>query len=174
MNIDECFQLGYVIKRHGLSGEVSILLDVDVPQEYQKLESVFVEINDKLVPFFIESMQLRDNKAIVRFEDINTADQAEELRSRKLYLPLANLPRLKEGQFYYHQIIGYKVIDAVAGDIGEARDVYTSPKQDLLAVDHQGKEVLIPINDEIIREADHDLKELKVILPEGLLDIYLD
>ncbi|ELR71370.1 16S rRNA processing protein RimM [Fulvivirga imtechensis AK7] len=174
MNVDECFQLGYVIKRHGLSGEVNIFLDVDFPQEYQELESVFVEINDKLVPFFVDSLILKGNKAIVRFEDVNTVDGAEELKGKRLYLPLSNLPQLDEGQFYFHEIIGYQVMDAVVGAIGEVRDVYSSPQQDLLAVDHDGKEILIPIIDDIIGKADHDKKELQVALPEGLLDIYLD
>lgn len=174
MNIGECFQLGYVIKKHGLSGEVNILLDVDVPQEYQNLESVFVEINDKLVPFFIESISIKGNKAIVRFEDVNTAEQADELKGKGLFLPLTVLPELDDDKFYYHQIISYHVMDVTAGDIGTIKDVYTSPKQDLLAIDHQGKEVLVPINDEIIGKVDHESKILNVDLPEGLLDIYLE
>ena len=174
MNIGECFQLGYVIKKHGLSGEVNILLDVDVPHEYQNLESVFVEINDKLVPFFIESISIKGNKAIVRFEDVNTADQADDLKGKGLFLPLSMLPELGDNKFYYHQIIGYHVIDASDGDIGVVKDVYTSPNQDLLAIDHQSKEILVPINDEIIGSVDHDNKQLHVTLPEGLLDVYLE
>ena len=54
MRIDDCYQLGYVIKTHGLQGELSIMLDVDVPQAYQNLESVFVATvgSDTLIPFF--------------------------------------------------------------------------------------------------------------------------
>lgn len=70
MNIDACYQLGYVIKKHGVKGEVSVLLDVDFPEEYSELESVFVEINQKLVPFFIEAIQIRDDKAVIKFEHI--------------------------------------------------------------------------------------------------------
>ncbi|MBL6449772.1 16S rRNA processing protein RimM [Fulvivirga sp. 29W222] len=174
MNVGECFQLGYVIKKHGLSGEVSIILDVDVPHEYQELESVFVEINDKLVPFFIESISIKGNKAIVRFEDVNTLEQADELKGKGLFLPLSMLPELDDDKFYYHQVMGYHVIDTTAGDVGVIVDVYTSPNQDLLAIDHRGKEVLVPINDEIIGKVDHEKSTLNVNLPEGLLDIYLD
>lgn len=174
MTVDECFQLGYVIKKHGLSGEVNIILDVDNPQEYKGLESVFVEINEKLVPFFIGSISLRGNKATVRFEDVDTADQADELRGKKLFLPLSLLPDLGEGQFYYHQIIGYRVVDKNSGEIGVVKDIYASPNQDLLAVDQAGKEILIPVIDDIITGVDHNQNELRVNLPEGLLDIYLE
>lgn len=174
MNIDECFQLGYVIKKHGLSGEVSILLDVDEPQEYEELESVFVEINDKLVPFFIAAISLRGNKATVKFEDVNTADEAEELKGKRLFLPLSQLPELEEGQFYFHEIISYRVMDSLSGDIGTVKDVYASPHQDLLVIDYKGKEILVPVNDDIIKKVDHEAKQLYVALPDGLLDIYLD
>ncbi|UII27977.1 ribosome maturation factor RimM [Fulvivirga maritima] len=174
MNIDECFQLGYVIKKHGLKGEVNILLDVDDPQYYQEMESVFVEINKKLVPFFIDSLSLKGNKAVVKFEDVDTAEQADELTGNSLFLPLAVLPQLTGNQFYFHEIIGYEVVDEAQGSIGVAKDVYASPQQDLLAVDFNQKEILVPINDEIITSVDHEEKKINVSLPEGLLDIYLE
>ena len=90
MNIDECYQLGHVIKTHGLKGEVNIFLDVDHPSEYQELGSVFVEINQKLVPFFIESIQLKGNKALVKFEDVDSLEEAEELQSKRIYRPLTS------------------------------------------------------------------------------------
>ncbi|UII22614.1 ribosome maturation factor RimM [Fulvivirga ligni] len=174
MNIDECFQLGYVIKKHGLKGEVSILLDVDEPEYYQEMESVFVEINKKLVPFFMNRFSLKGKKAVVKFEDIDTAEQAEELCGHSLYLPLSFLPKLTGNQFYFHDIIGFTVVDKTAGEIGAITDIYASPQQDLLAVDYNDKEVLMPINDEIIVQVDREKKQLTVALPDGLLDIYIE
>ena len=174
MNIGECFHLGYVIKKHGLNGEVNVLLDVDFPDQYQNMESVFVEINDKLVPFFIDRISVKGNKAVVKFEDVDSADDADDLKGFKLYLPVTLLPKLNDDKFYYHEIIGFRVMDEVLGDVGEVKDVYTSVKQDLLAVDHQGREVLIPVNDGIVKGVNRELGHLLVTMPEGLLDIYLD
>lgn len=175
MTIDECFQLGYVIKNHGLKGEVNIHLDVDFPDEYKNLESVFVDINDKLVPFFVNDIQIRGNKAVVKFEDVDDVEQAERLRARGLYLPLDLLQELGENQFYYHQIIGYRVSDGQSGIIGEVKDVNSSSKQDLLVVENKdNKEILIPINDNIIVKVDHEQQLMFVNLPDGLLEVYLD
>ena len=174
MNIDECFQLGYVIKTHGLKGEVNIFLDVDEPSEYTDLGSVFVEINQKLVPFFIESIQLRGNKALLKFEDVDSLEQAGELQSKSLYLPLTALPDLAEGQFYYHEIVGYGIRTKEHGLIGQVKEVYTSGLQDLMAVEYKEREILIPVADEIIKKIDRDQKVLDVTLPDGLLEIYLD
>ena len=58
MKIEDCFQLGYVIKSHGLHGELSIFLDTDFPENYIEMESVYVEFQQKLVPFFVETINL--------------------------------------------------------------------------------------------------------------------
>lgn len=175
MDIESCYQLGYVIRKHGLKGEVFILLDVDDPGYYQKMESVFIAISgdDMLVPFFIERIQISADKALVKFEGVNTAEAADELISCNLYLPLEFLPPLNEDQFYYHEIVGYSVFDETSGNIGQVEQVYSFVSQDLLSVAYQGKEILIPINDQIIRKVDKNNKSISVDLPAGLLDIYL-
>lgn len=174
MVIDDCFKLGHIVKKHGLKGELSILLDVDYPEDYTELESVFVEINKQLVPFFIERLQLNGERGIVKFEDVDDLPSAERLFKSDLYLPVENLPELGEGQFYYHEVVGYSVQDKSLGKIGQVTQVYEFPNQDLFGVDHQSKEVLIPINDQLIVKVDHQLKQVDVDLPEGLLDVYLE
>ncbi len=173
MDVDQCYQLGHVIKAHGVKGEVGILLDVDVPANYKNLESVFVEINQKLVPFFISNISIKNNKAVVKFEDVEGIEQAEALKGCLLYLPLDLLPELKGNQFYYHEIINFEVIDARHGKLGPVANVYALPNQDLLTVNYQQNEVLIPIKDEIITAVDRDAREIHVNLPDGLLDVYI-
>ena len=175
MRIDDCYQLGYVIKTHGLHGEVSILLDVDFPESYQNLESVFVAAkgSDALVPFFVESIAVRHNKAIVKFEDIDTIEQAEDLPKSRLFLPLASLPALEDDQYYYHEIVGFTVEDEQQGTLGAVQDVYESTGQDMIVMQYQEKEVFIPINDDIVLRVDKAQSVVYVSLPEGLLDVYL-
>lgn len=177
MRIDDCYQLGYVTKPHGLHGEVHIFLDVDFPEEYNKLESVFVAYKNApqtLVPFFIDTLKLSGSKAIVKFEDIDTIEQAETLKEAQLFLPLEALPKLQEGQFYYHEIIGYTVHDKNEGELGVIQEIYALAGQDAIAMEYQGKEVLIPINDAIVLSADHEKQIVHVDLPDGLLAIYLE
>ena len=175
MRIDDCYQLGYVIKTHGLDGEVSILLDVDVPDDYHALESVFLAAkgSETLVPFFLEHIVIQQNKALVKFEDIDTIEQAEPLVKAELYLPLTSLPALSDDQYYYHEIIGFQVIDQQLGNLGTIKDVYSTAGQDLIAMDYQGKEALIPINDNIVVGVDKAQSAVHVDLPEGLLEVYL-
>jgi 16S rRNA processing protein RimM len=174
MKITDCFELGHITKTHGLKGEVVFFLDVDFPEEYDYLESVFVEVKNELVPFFIESIQIRQKKAIVKFEDINTFEQASNLLKHRLFLPLDELPELEEGQFYYHDVIGYQVIDNQKGTLGVVKEFYSMPQGDLLVMEYEGKEVLIPVNDNTVTSANHELQEILVHIPDGLLEVYLN
>lgn len=172
MGFDEYYQLGNVVKTHGLRGEVVFFLDVDTPEEYQKLESVFIDINGKLVPFFIESLHLQGDRAIVALEEIESLEDAEQLVGKSAFLPLNHLPELLAGKYYYHQLVGFLVYEE-ENLIGKVTEIFEMPHNHLMGVDHQGKEVLIPIEDEIILSVDLKAEKIDVRLPEGLLDLYL-
>ncbi|KAA3436393.1 ribosome maturation factor RimM [Rufibacter hautae] len=173
MTLDACFQLGYIVRTHGTKGQVVAFFDVDFPEEYDELESVFLLINGKLVPFFIDDLNPQDKgKSIIKFEDVNTVADAERLKGVALYLPLNQLPELEEDQFYFHEVIGYTVVDEQLGELGTVQTFFDLPNQDLLAMDYQGHEVLIPVQDEIILRTSKEERKIYVNLPEGLLEVY--
>ena len=150
------------------------MLDTDQPQAYESMESVFVKIGEKLVPFFIDHLVIRENRATVKFEGIGSLEEAENLKGNLLFLPLEKLPALSPGQFYYHDVISYLIIDDTGNPVGRIINVFEANGNDLFAVDHQGKEVLIPVHDDFISRVDHEKCEIHMHLPDGLLDVYLD
>src|SRR5688572_22008986 len=108
MTKSDCFFLGYVSGSYGFKGDVSITLDVDKPGDFKNIESVLIEINAELIPYFIEKISIRDQKAHVKFEGIDSDDQAVFISGKSVYLPLSILPQLSGPHFYYHEIIGFK------------------------------------------------------------------
>ena len=174
MKPSQCFQLGVVAKPHGLKGELYITLDTDYPDDYAELESVFLLQDEKLVPFFVEYIQIKHNQALLKFEDVESKDEAVALKGLGVFLPLNFLPELKDDQFYFHEIIDYTVVDEQKGELGHVKEVFEAGHQDLIGMEYEGKEVLIPINDDIIVKVDRKEKKLQVNLPEGLLELYLE
>lgn len=174
MDIDSCYELGYISKPHGLKGDVSIIIDADYPENYQKLESVFIEQDKQLVPFFIKSIKLSGNKGVLSLEESTSIETAQTLKGGKLYLPLEFLPELEKDQFYFHEIIGYTINDEQAGVLGTVMTIYDAGPQDIIAFEHLGKEILLPINDQTILRVDKAGQILHVSIPDGLLDIYLN
>lgn len=171
MKQSDCYQLGEVIKTHGLKGEVSMLLDVDFPDEYTNLESVFLLQNGKLVPFFIESLQINSNKAIAKFEDVDSIETASALVKAEIYLPLSFLPKLNEGAYYFHDLIGCEVYQELTR-IGTVKEVIDLSGNELLSVVDGDKEFLIPMKEDIMKKVDLTTKRIDVQTPDGLLDLY--
>ena len=175
MTVEDCFQLGKIVKPHGTKGELSITLSVDKPESFLKKESVFIEVNKKLVPFFIDKMTLLQNKrAILLLEDVASEADVESLLDCIIYLPLTDLPKLGKGHFYYFEVIGYDVVDLALGKLGTVAQIYEMPGQDMLEMNYQNSEVLIPMNEAIVQNADHQKREIYVNLPAGLLEVYIN
>lgn len=172
MNIKDCFYLGRVSKSFGFKGEVVLFLDVDNIEEYAELDGVYIDINSHLVLYEIESLRFSDNKVIVRFSDTSYEDTLA-LIGKEMYLPLSMLPKLEGNKFYFHEVIGFKVIDKEKGDIGTLKEVIDYPAQPLLSVCFGEKEILIPLVDKIIEKVDRDHKTMYINAPVGLIDLYL-
>ena len=175
MKVEDCYQVGYIIKPHGLKGEVQIFLDVDEPKQYTNMESVFVLQGQSLVPFFVFSISLNRDKAIVKFEDVDSIDMAKSIKGLELYMPLDALPQLAGNDFYYHEIQGFMLKDEKLGDIGTVSSVLDAGHQLLIAVAHpSGNEILIPLSDELVVSLDKEAKLMVMNVPDGLVDVYLN
>jgi len=174
MQKENCFYLGKIVKKYSFKGELLIKLDTDDPEVYTKMESVFVEKGKNLIPFFIERSSLHKSELLrVKFEDIDGDEDANPLLKCDLYLPLTFLPELEGNKFYFHEIIGYTVEDVNFGKVGIITGVNDSTSQALFEIDRNGKEVLIPLIDDFIKNVDKENKVMKLEVPKGLIEIYL-
>ena len=175
MHKEDCFYLGKIVSKYSFKGEVLIKLDTDDPELYQNLESVFVSLGNNLVPFFIDRCRLHKSDLLrIDFEEVKTESDADRIMGCEIYLPLALLPKLTGDKFYFHEIIGFTLIDSIHGDIGKVQSVNDSTAQALFEVLKDDKQLLIPINDEIITAVNREKKTISVTTPEGLVSLYLD
>lgn len=174
MRKEDCFYLGKVAKKFSFKGEVLLYLDTDEPELYENMESVFVDFNDNLIPFFIEQSALHKNDLLrVKFEDVNNEADADELIGNAVYLPLKMLPKLEGNKFYFHEVIGFAISDNKHGVIGTIASVNDTTAQPLFEVRNGDKELLIPMIDHFIIKVDRANKTIQMDLPEGLVEMYL-
>ena len=172
MDKKDCFYLGKITKPFGLKGEVVFFLDVDSPEDYAALDSVFVEVKNQLVPYFIQNIRINGNKATVRFEDLQR-EESLALVGNNLFLPLELLPKLTGKKFYFHEIIGFEVIDSKKGSIGTVASVIEYPAQPIFQIFNNQTEILIPVIDQLIDSVDRNSRTIHITAPDGLIDIYM-
>lgn len=174
MRKEDCFYLGKIAKKFSFKGEVLVYLDTDEPELYENMESVFVELNKNLVPFFIENSSLHKNDFLrCKFEDVNSEADADEIMGCELYLPLSFLPKLEGNKFYYHEVIGFEVEDQRLGVVGKIVSINDSTAQPLFEVLNGNVELLIPMIDHFLVKIDRENKKVVMNLPEGLVEMYL-
>ena len=130
MKKEDCFYLGKVVKTHGLKGEVTLKIDADDPSAYLEMKHFFLEINKVLTPFFVEKITMSGDKFFIAVQDVKTIEAAQHLVGKQAYLPLEMLPKLSGKQFYFHEIVGFTVVDTEKGELGPEYH----PAEHLLAV----------------------------------------
>ena len=165
---EDMFELGRTLRPHGLKGEVAIKLDVDKPGHYAKLDMVWVERQGTLVPYGIHSVSIRPKSTVVQFDGISTLEEAEAMSGHRLLLPLSVLPPLDGLKFYYHEVIGFELIDSVCGSLGTIKDVIDLPGNPLFKTERDGKEGLFPMQDNTLDTIDRVNGSIGVTMPEGL------
>lgn len=174
MEKSDCFYLGYISKQRGFKGQLVAYLDVDNPHYYKELESVFVDINNKLTPFFVEQIQI-DKKgfALISFQGA-TNEQAVALLKKELYLPLNQLPKLSANEYYLHELVDMEVIDKTHGSIGNVTEVINHSGNRMLLVMQGNTELLIPMHKDVLTKVDKASKQIFVEAPVGLIDLYIN
>jgi len=174
MRKEDCFYLGKIVRKHSFRGEVVIKLDTDEPELYQEMESIFVDLGNNLVPFFIQkSLLQKGNQLRTRFEGIENEADADSILKSDVYLPISLLPKLEGDKFYYHEVIGFKIVDSNFGEVGILENINDTAAQPLFEIKREEKEIFIPMIDDFIKKVDRKNNTIFVETPEGLIDLYL-
>jgi 16S rRNA processing protein RimM len=166
--------IGKLSKTHGYDGGVTVTLDVDNPEDFEILESVFVEFNGKLVPFFVNKISYAGKTNLrLSFLDYNSDKKIDEFIGCSLYLPDDSLPEsdeeIEEG---LSELIGYSAIDIETNKIiGFITRIIENPAHPLFEIQAKEKSVLVPAVEDFIAAIDADKKHISFKLPEGLLDL---
>ncbi|MBR6130988.1 MAG: 16S rRNA processing protein RimM [Bacteroidales bacterium] len=170
---DEFFYLGTLTRPFGLKGELCAFFDTDNPERYTQLDALFLDLDGEKIPYTVEHIAYRgNNQFVIKFDGIGP-NECREFAQVELYLPLSQLPPLDGNRFYFHEVIGFTVIDERLGEIGTCQDFLEVSNNPIMQVDHNGTEILIPASKQFVTQVDRKNRILHVSTPEGLVEIYL-
>ena len=171
MKKQDCFYLGEIIKKYSFKGEVLIKTDGDLIKNYLNLKNLFLENENDLVPFFIDRIKKHKPDILrIKFEDVNSEELANEILNKKIYLPLTLLKPLSGKKFYFHEVIGFKVISdkKVIGIINKINDLSPQP---IFEIKNKNRIILVPIHNDFIIKINRKEKNIQLSLPDGLLEL---
>lgn len=169
----EYFKVGKLVSAIGLNGELLLKHEFGKKTSLKGLKAIFVEEQkDSFIPWFIESGKIKtDEETYIKLEGISTREAATKLVQKQVWLPEEDFKKLvaKTAPISF---LGYVIINEDT-ELGQILEVIEQPHQVLCKLLIQDKEVLVPLNENTLQKVDHKNRLVKVILPEGLLDIYL-
>jgi 16S rRNA processing protein RimM len=172
INKEDCLLLGTIAKPHGTKGSVLLRLRIIKSYEIRKWDSVFVEIDGLLVPFFIEEFKISSADALIlKLESVDSETKAREMAGNAVYAAKEQVRLRKKTPGEFPDLKGYKVQDVALGFVGTAVDIADIANNPLLRVTRDGKEFLIPAHEDIILEVNTKKKEILIRAPEGLFEI---
>ncbi len=166
---DTLLEVGTVTRPHGIAGEVKVQTS---PEYLTALEGVRrVYLGETPTEKRIEGCRVHQGAVLLRLDGVRTRNDAEALRGARVRVRAADLPQLDEGEYYSHDLVGLRVADEAGRELGTIGEVLATGSNDVYVVNTpEGKELLLPAIDSVIRKVDLDASLMEVTVPEGLRD----
>lgn len=167
---DELLKVGYLVKPHGVKGEVSARIEQDVFEN--ETPYLVCDIEGIYVPFFMESFRYKGaESALIKFEGVDSEPAAKRFSGKTLFFPRKYLPAEYSEPLTWDDYIGYIVEDVHQGVLGNLVSVDDSTLNLLLTVATPQGEILIPAADDFFVDTDDEERKIILTLPDGLLDL---
>lgn len=166
----DVFRVGVITNTHGLRGEVKVFPTTDDPDRFNDLKEVILDTGKEKKTLEVASVKFFKNLVIVKFKGIDSIDDAEKYKSCDLYVTRENAVPLEEGECYIPDLIGLTVVTDEGEDFGILKDVIETGANLVFAVEHNGKEVLLPDIPECVLDVDIEKQLITVHIMKGLLD----
>jgi 16S rRNA processing protein RimM len=119
----------------------------------------------------IEFFRRQHGRCIAKFRGIDSISEAEDLVGNEVRIPESALPAPKEGWFYTFHLKGCEVFTTAGEYLGIVTEVLESGGADILKVDRENEETLIPFAQQFLKKIDLEQRKIEVDLPEGLREL---
>ena len=163
--------LGKIFKINVHNGTITLKVTTTLVDDIPEMESIFVEIDGRLVPFFVAESNYHGNDLLnLKLVDYDTADKINEFKGCRVFLTSDDT--LEYGGDIYEDIIGFNVFDENENRIGIVNNIIRNPKQWLLSIlSEKKREILLPVHEDLVLRIDGAKRIIIIKIPEGLLEI---
>jgi 16S rRNA processing protein RimM len=170
---DGYLAVGYVQGIHGLRGELRVDLYTDFPERFAP--GIHLYLGEELEEVEVVGARLHKQLLLLRLADVESREDADALRGEWLFIREDDAAELEEGIFWIHDIVGMAVQSDEGLDLGVVREVLFTGANDVYIVEtpptiNQGRDLLLPAIEEVVRSVDVEAKQMIVHLLPGLLE----
>jgi 16S rRNA processing protein RimM len=172
-----------VLRAHGTQGEISCDIVTEFPQRFRRTKRVFLSppagpgrgeplAGETPKPYTVTRARVAPHRGhsevILDLEGIPDRDAAEALRGWIVQVPETEAWKLPRGRFYWHQIIGLRVVTTDGEEVGTVAEILETGANDVYVVKGGGGERLIPAIKQVVTEIAPERGEMVVALLPGM------
>lgn len=169
--MENLLRVGVISSTHGVRGEVKVFPTTDDKNRFKQLKDVILDTGKDYLTLEIESVRFFKQMVILKFKGINNINDIEKYKGKDLLVTRENAVPLAENEYFIYDIIGAEVFLEDGTEFGTISEVLATGANDVYVVkDTNGKEVLLPVIDDCVKEIDVEEKKVTVYLMPGLLD----
>ncbi len=171
--LTEYLNVGKIVNTQGIKGEVRVISTTDFPEERYKKGAVLTLFQEKKAPIqlTVKSHRKHKNFDLLSFEGHPSINDVEKYRDGILKVSKEETIELPENEFYYHEIIGAKVVEENGNELGKIKEILSPGANDVWVVQRpKKKDVLLPYIDSVVKTVDLENGVIYVEIPEGLID----
>lgn len=163
--------VGQVIRPHGKGGLLSIRSYARSEASFLNAGSVFLRsVSGEIHEFRATSVKAHKNIFLMRLEDLNSKEEAEEYKGAEILISKETLAR-EEGECFWYELLGLKVYLDTGEYLGCVSHIISAGSNDIYVVREGDKEIFIPATHEVVKEIDLENEKMIISAMEGLLDL---
>ena len=163
-------EIGQIVNTFGIKGMVKVKPFTDDIRRFDELKTVYVEKNGNQTEYEVEEVKYHKDMVLIKFKGIDKVEQAEMLRNSYLTVSRDSVEKLEEGRYYIVDLLGLEVYTDEQVLLGTLEDIFNTGSNDIYVVkDKQGKQILLPAIQDVIKQIDIENKKIIVHLLPGLI-----
>ena len=169
--MDELVAIAKILRPRGLRGEVVAEVLTDFPERFDGLEEVTVMLpGEQRRELSLENAWFQKERIVLKFKGVDSIEDAEMLRDAEICVSEAQAVELEEGEFFDWQLESCEVVTIAGELVGKVRELLRTGGTEVLIIDGDDREVMVPFAESICVEVDIEGKRIVIDPPEGLLD----
>ena len=163
-------EIGQIVNTFGIKGIVKVKTFTDDIKRFDNLKTVYIEKNNTQKEYEIEEVKYHKDMVLIKFKGVDTVEQAELLRNAYLTISRDSVEKLEEGRYYIVDMLGLEVYTDEQVLLGTLDDIFNTGSNDIYVVkDKQGKQILLPAIQDVIKQIDMENRKMIVHLLPGLV-----
>ena len=165
----DLFPIGRVIKPHGVKGKIKIQYFGEDPIRFPPYHEVFIEDGTGRIKSYpiIEAIP-QPPRFIIKLKGIEKIEEVQPLIGKEVLIKRETLPPLKEGEYYWMDILGMGVETEEGKRLGRVKKIFPTGANDIYVVEGKSKEIFLPATEEVIQRIDLETRVIKVVRMKGL------